>query len=117
MNEVKKKFSVLRDYWPQLTFAVAALLFFGRMYSDFGTLKVELLESQRLQQTQWKAFNDKIEKTIAILNDEDDGVRGDFMVGDAHLQENIDNQAKIEEMRSEKDKLEIKVWYYEHAKK
>ena len=116
MNEVKKRFSVLRDYWPQLTFAVAALLFFGRFYSDFGQLKLELLEAQRVQQMQMKTFNDKIDKTIIILNDEDDGVRGDFEVGDKHLQENIDSQAKIEEMRSEKDKLELKVWFYEHQK-
>jgi hypothetical protein len=50
----------------------------------------------------------QIEKVSEYLNGEDDGVRGDFGVGDENIRE-------FEDLRSEKDKLEIKVWFYENS--
>ena len=114
----ESKANFIKDYWPQLTTIVAVLLLLGQMYSDFNTLKQEMDDSNAIQQKQWNIFNEKMEKAMQFLNDEDDGVRGDFGVGDQHLQENIESLQKYEELRAERDKLEIKVWHYEqHLKK
>jgi hypothetical protein len=107
---VRTKTNFIKDYWPQLTTIVMALLLLGQMYSDFNTIKQELRDMAKQQETQWRVFNDKLAETIKMLNEEDDGVRGDFNVGDKHIQE-------LEALRSERDKLELKVWYYEQNRK
>lgn len=115
--ESGSKANFIKDYWPQLTSIVVVLLLLGQMYSDFNTLKQELVDAQRVQESQWRIFNEKIDKTISILNDEDDGVRGDFGVGDQNLKENIKSLQKYEELRALKDRLEMKVWHYEQHNK
>lgn len=117
MDPIIKKSSLIRDYWPQLTSIVMIILVSAKMYNDILIAKQEILESQRLQEKQWMIFNEKIEKTISILNDEDDGVRGDFGVGDEHIKEDLIKLEKFEDLRAEKDKLEMKVWYFEHYQK
>ena len=82
----------------------------GQIYSEFKTFRQDQKDIQDTQTRMWTLFNEKIDKTISILNDEDDGVRGDFGVGDKHIRE-------YEDLRSEKDKAEMKVWFYENVKK
>lgn len=101
------KIGFIRQYWPQLTGILGALIFLTLVYGQFRTLQQEFVDFQRATQERNAALIARIEKAIDILNDEDDGVRGDFEAADAA-------QDKLEEMRDRATQAELKVWTYEN---
>jgi len=106
MDQETIKIGFIRQYWPQLTGLMGGIIFLSIVYSQFRTLQQEFLDNQRQQQERYEAILQRIEKAIEILNDEDDGVRGDFGAAD-------EAQAKLEEMRERATTAEIKVWVLE----
>jgi len=106
MDDEVVKIGFIRQYWPQLTGILTAVVFLSIVYSQFRTLQQEFDDAQRAAQERNAALIQRIEKAIEILNDEDDGVRGDFGAAD-------EAQAKLEEMRERATTAEIKVWVLE----
>ena len=94
---------------PQVMIAI--IIVGGWMYTLGGTTKSFEKEDEKVQSLKKELVELKgyMETVIQYLNGEDDGVRGDFENADKAIE-------KYEDLRSEKDKLEIKVWYYENIK-
>lgn len=112
-----KKSGFIKEYWPQLTSIVIILLTLGQMYSEFKTLKQELKDSIKNTEKMSQEFKEMVEKSVLILNEEDNGVRGDFEVADENLKEQIIESRTYEDMRERATTAEMKVWYYEQMKK
>lgn len=117
MEPIQEKINIIKQYWPQITGTILFLLFCGGLYAKFEMIAQKVEDNTATSVRQWILFNEKIDKTILILNDEDDGVRSDFGVGDSHIEDMLNEFKKYEELRSERDKLEIKVWYYENKER
>ena len=107
MDNSTIKIGFIRQYWPQLTGLLSAVIFLSIVYSQFRTLQQEFTDSQRAAEERNAALIQRIEKAIEILNDEDDGVRGDFEAADAA-------QDKLEHMRERATTAELKVWVLEN---
>lgn len=91
---------------------IAIIIVGGWMYTLGGTTKAFEKEDEKVQSLKKELVELRgyISTVTQYLNGEDDGVRGDFENADEWIQ-------KYEDLRSEKDKLEIKLWYYENHKK
>ena len=71
MEESKKKINPLKDYWPQLTAIFFAGLFLGSNVNSLETVWTEISATER-----------EHAHDVDVLNDEDDGVRADFVRAD-----------------------------------
>jgi hypothetical protein len=105
-----KKVNLLKEYWPQITAFTMLVFILGGNFYAFQNIQDKIEEQQKRQAQANEKFAQTLKQVTEYLNGEDDGVRGDFGVGDQNIKE-------YEDLRSQKDILEVKVWHYENLNK